>query len=324
MAIFVNENYPNPKNMKKWILKAIVQRTIASLPYATQINFLFQKYVTKGVFLSDEYFYDRLGHGRDHLNAYQKYSKKSFPQTSLEIGTGWYPVVPIAFFLAGTTKIYSVDITFLTSKQRVKTTIAKFLESFENGRLKEYVAVNNERIRALKELFDNYDLYTLQEVLQKLNVTYLVEDARKLSLQNDSIDLVNSNNTFEHIYPEILIPILKEFKRVLKKQQGVMSHAIDMSDHFAHFDKSISIYNFLQFSTTQWKWIDNNIQPQNRLRFSDYQKIFSDLQLPIIAQTFRPGNSIEVAQIPLAKPFSDMTPEAVAISHCYFVVVLNE
>ncbi len=191
--------------------------------------------------------------------------------------------------MAGTTKIYSVDITFLTSKQRVKTTVAKFLESFENGRLKEYVAVNNERMRALKDLFANYDSYTLQQVLQKLNVTYLVEDARKLSLQNDSIDLVNSNNTLEHIYPEILIPILKEFKRVVKKQQGVMSHAIDMSDHFAHFDKSISIYNFLLFSTTQWKWIDNSIQPQNRLRFSDYQKIFSDLQLPIIAQIFLPG-----------------------------------
>lgn len=310
--------------MKKWILKAIVQRTIAYLPYASQINFLFQKYVTKGVFLSDEYFYDRLGHGRDHLISFQKYSGKSFPESSLEIGTGWYPVVPVAFFLAGTTKIYSVDITFLTSKQRVKTTVAKFLESFENGRLKEYVAVNNERMRALKDLFANYDSYTLQEVLQKLNVTYLVEDARKLSLQNDSIDLVNSNNTLEHIYPEILIPILKEFKRVVKKQQGVMSHAIDMSDHFAHFDKSISIYNFLRFSTTQWKWIDNSIQPQNRLRFSDYQKIFSDLQLPIIEQIFRPGNSIEVAQIPLAKPFSDMNPEAVAISHCYFVVVLKE
>lgn len=256
--------------------------------------------------------------------AYQKYSGKSFPENSLEIGTGWYPVVPIAFFLAGTTKIYSVDITFLTSKQRVKTTIEKFLESFENGRLKEYVAVNDERMRALKDLFANYDSYTLQEVLQKLNVTYLVEDARKLSLPSDSIDLINSNNTFEHIYPEILIPILKEFKRVAKKQQGVMSHAIDMSDHFAHFDKSISIYNFLRFSATQWAWIDNSIQPQNRLRFSDYQKIFSDLKIPICEQTFRPGNIAEVEQTPMAKSFSAMRIEDVAISHSYFVAVLND
>ncbi len=294
------------------------------MPYATNINFLFQKYVTKGVFLSDEYFYDRLSHARDHLNTYQKWTGKSFPETSLEIGTGWYPVVPVAFFLAGTEKIYSVDISFLTSKERVKITLDKFVECFDTNRLIDFVSFKAERLQVVKEILLHFDAFTLQEILQQLNITYLVEDARKLSLQNDSIDLVNSNNTFEHIYPEILIPILKEFKRVVKKQQGVMSHAIDMSDHFAHFDKSISIYNFLRFSTTQWKWIDNSIQPQNRLRFSDYQKIFSDLQLPIIEQIFRPGNSIEVAQIPLAKPFSDMNPEAVAISHCYFVVVLKE
>jgi hypothetical protein len=258
------------------------------------------------------------------LNTYQKWTGKAFPETSLEIGTGWYPVVPVAFFLAGTEKIYSVDISFLTSKERVKTTLEKFVECFDINRLNDFVSFKTERLQALKEILLHFEGVTLQEILHQLNIVYLVEDARKLSLPNDAVDLVNSNNTFEHIYPEILIPILEEFKRVVKKQHGVMSHAIDMSDHFAHFDKTISIYNFLRFTEKQWRWIDNNIQPQNRLRFADYQKIFSDLKIPISAQTFRPGNIAELAQTPMAKPFSDMRIEDVAISHCSFVAAMNE
>jgi len=71
------------------------------------------------------------------------------------------------------------------------------------------------------------DKLSLDEVLQMLKVTYLIEDARKLSLPDNSIDLVNSNNTFEHIYPKILIPILKEFKRVVKKLPSQQWHYLN-------------------------------------------------------------------------------------------------
>lgn len=230
------------------MMKAVVQKTISFLPKSHRINYLFQKYVTKGVNLSDDYFYDRLGHARDHLKSFQKYSDKKIPQSCLEIGTGWYPIVPISFFLVGADKIYSVDISLLTSKERLKKTINKIVECNETERLKNYIDFLPDKFEIITKLLSEYDKFTLEEVLQRLNITYLIEDARKLSLPDNSIDLVNSNNTFEHIYPNILIPILKEFNRVVKKQGGVMSHFIDMSDHFAHFDKSINIYNFLQFS----------------------------------------------------------------------------
>jgi hypothetical protein len=305
--------------MKKWKQKAIVQKIISYLPLSHKINYIFQKYVTKGVNLSDEYFYDRLGHAREHIKGFQKYSNKTTPQSSLEIGTGWYPIVPICFFLIGTDKIYSVDISFLTSKERLQTTLLKFIESNHSGQLKNYIKFLPDRFDIIRNLLDNYGNLSLEEVLQKLNITYLIEDARKLSLPDDSIDLVHSNNTFEHIYPDILIPVLKSFKRVVKKQGGVMSHFIDMSDHFAHFDKSINIYNFLQFSDKQWKWIDNSIQPQSRLRIYDYKKIYADLSIPISEETFREGNLNELKTISLADKFFNKPLEEIAKSHCHFI-----
>ncbi len=305
--------------MKKWVQKAIVQKTISYLPFSNKINYFFQKYVTKGVNLSEEYFYDRLGHARDHLMAYKKYSGKAFPETSLEIGTGWYPIVPIAFFLAGTKKIYSVDISFLTSKERIYTTLKAFQECERTGKLGTFFPVNSERWRSFNDIITTFNTLSLEQILHKLNIVYLIEDARKLSLPDNSVDLVNSNNTFEHIYPEILIPILKDFKRVVKKPEGVMSHFIDMSDHFAHFDKSINIYNFLKYSDQQWARIDNSIQPQSRCRIYEYKKIYSDLHIPITDEQNREGSLEELKAIPLAEKFASQRLEEVAISHCHFV-----
>lgn len=305
--------------MKKWKQKAIVQKIISYLPLSHKINYIFQKYVTKGVTLSDEYFFDRLGHARDHIKGYQKYSKKAIPAICLEIGTGWYPIVPISFFLVGADRIYSVDISLLTSKERLHTTLQKFVECEKLNQFKQYIDYLPNRYGIILNLLANYSSFSLDEVLQKLNITYLIEDSRKLSLPDNSIDLVNSNNTFEHIYPNILIPILKEFRRIVKKQDGVMSHFIDMSDHFAHFDNSINIYNFLQFSDKQWKWIDNSIQPQSRMRIYDYKQIYNDLNIPISEEIFRVGNLNELKEIRLAEKFANKPIEEIAKSHCHFI-----
>lgn len=302
----------------KWILKAGVQKVISYLPFSHKINYFFQKHVTKGVLLSDEYYYSRLTLAKAHIDAYSE-NAHTVPKICLELGTGWYPIIPISFFLVGVEKTYSVDISFLTSKERIKTTIEKFIEAHNNCILKNYLHVQEARWSDLISILENYEALTLEDILSKLHLVYLIEDARKLTLPDNSIDLINSNNTFEHIYPEILIPILKDFKRVLKKEHGVQSHFIDMTDHFAHFDKSINIYNFLKFSPAQWQLIDNSIQPQNRMRIDDYKKIYAELNIPINSENFREGRVEELKTINMAEPFMSKPIEINAISHCHFV-----
>jgi ubiquinone/menaquinone biosynthesis C-methylase UbiE len=305
--------------MKKWILKAIVQKTISYLPFSNNINYLFQKYVTKGVYLNADYFTDRLQHAAEHLHFYSKYTGKSFPETTLELGTGWYPVVPISFFLCGTEKIYTVDIALLTNKERIKTTIEQFLAIHKSGKLQQQLPIIDFRFKQLETLYNTYETLSFKEIIAQLNITYLIEDARQLSLPDNSIDLVNSNNTYEHIYPEILSGIMKDFKRVVKKDTGIQSHFIDMSDHFAHFDKSINIYNFLKFNDAQWQYIDNSIQPQSRLRYSEYKALYRQLNIDITEETTRPGDLNALQAITLAAKYKSMPINEVAISHSHFV-----
>ncbi len=302
--------------MSIWIAKAIVQKSISFLPYKHRINYFFQKYITKGVSFTDDYFYDRLIRAKNHIDGYNRHSSKMIPECTLEIGTGWYPTVPISMYLMGSLKIYSVDISMLTSLERIKITIEKFIVANDNGTLKEYINFDDKRMCSLIHLYKMYDNYTLSQVLEYLNIIYLIGDARKMNLESDTIDLITSNNTFEHIYLDKLLPILIEFERVLKKG-GVSSHFIDLCDHFSYLDKEITIYNFLKFSDFQWQIIDNNIQPQNRARYFDYQKLFQEIRVNVVEKVLNKGNHSLLANTPLNKKYLQHSMDELAICECH-------
>ena len=304
--------------ISKWILKAIVQKTISYLPYSQRINYFFQKYVTKGVQLSDAYFEDRLGHAKTHIEAWEQFSGGRPLQSTLELGAGWYPVVPIALYLYGAETIRTADITLLSDAGHLRTTISKFLEYAERGRLTTWLSFRPDRLEQLRALVAGDKPADFETLARTLHIEYLIQDARHLPLPDGSIDLVHSNNTFEHIYPDILIDLLREFKRVVRPG-GVQSHFIDLSDHFAHFDTSITIYHFLRFSPAAWRWIDNSIQPLNRLRITDYRRLYREAGIAVDKEVLRPGSVEELRKGAIDALFLVNTEAENAVSHGHFV-----
>ena len=290
------------------------------MPFSGKINFFFQKYVTRGVYLSDEYFEDRLIHCREHYKAFRKYSTAQ-DFSHLEIGTGWYPVVPVGIFLYGAGSITTVDLNRLSNPELTHTTLRKFLEYHKNGKLEKILpGISKERLELVLSEAESPspDFFDL---LDKHHIVYMVMDARKLHLPDAGVDLISSNNTFEHIYPEVLDGILKEFRR-LGKPGGVMSHSIDLSDHFAHMDKSITIYNFLKYSDAQWKCIDNRIQPQNRLRIYDYREMYKKQNIVIIEEINREFKMEDYNKVKVSEKFLSHSPEENAVSHSQIISVM--
>jgi SAM-dependent methyltransferase len=307
--------------MSKWILKAIVQKGISFLPYSQKINFLFQKYVTRGVFLSDEYFEDRLDHCREHYRNFRKYNQvKDF--SHLEIGTGWYPVVPAGMFLYGAGSITTVDLVRLSNPALTLATLRKISDYYKKGKLEKFLpCILPERLKIVMEEAENpsKDFFDL---LEKHNIVYMVMDARKLFLADGSMDLITSNNTFEHIYPDDLKGILEKLKQLAKKG-AVMSHAIDLSDHFAHMDPKITIYNFLKFSDVQWKWINNTVQPMNRLRIYDFEALYKVLNIPVNERIDRKPLMEDYKKVKVDSKFLSHSPEENAVSHSTLVSVMG-
>lgn len=304
--------------IRKWHLKAVVQKTISFLPNGHRLNHWFQKHVTKGVHLSDVYFYDRLEHAQAHFGAYERYCGTLKGISSLELGTGWYPVVPMSLFLKGAATIHTVDISELTTHAKLTDTLRRLVTALDDGSLQQYYEPLPERAHQLRQVYMEVEQLSVPQILERLNIHYTIIDARHLKhLSDRSIDLVHSNNTFEHVYPAILKDILVEFKRIVR-QGGLQSHFVDMSDHFAHFDHSINIYNFLKYSPNTWdRIIDNSIQPQNRWRFHHYVALYNELDLPLTQSEVRAGNIEDLRQVPVHESFKTLTEAELAISHCY-------
>lgn len=302
----------------KWIAKAIVQKSISFFPNREQLNYLFQRYVTKGVLLDDNHFELKLTHAAEHLVYFEKHGGLPIEKARcLELGTGWYPVVPIAFWLSGTSSVVSIDIQDWMTAERQLTTIRKFVEWHENGKLAHFLPnLNDARYRQLTALLEGQS--TKERIDQTIGLETYLMDARKTTFADDHFDYACSNNTFEHVHAEVLPGIIEEFYRVLKPQ-GLMSHFIDLSDHFAHFDTSITIYNFLRFSQKQWKTIDNQIQPQNRLRWKDYLALYADRDVPVTETIVRRGDLNALRKVPLHAQYAGYSDEELAISHGYIL-----
>jgi hypothetical protein len=306
--------------IQKWMLKAAVQKVIAYLPAKERVNYLFQKYVTHAVALTDLHFEWKIGHAHDHIAHYKKYGQKPLKEsTAFELGTGWYPIVPISLYLCGIKTVHSFDIYDWMTRQSQQTTLLKFKEWHSNGRLKAFLPdVLPHRWDALMAL--KHSETTKEEFCQAIGLVPHLQDARHTGLPAGSIDLVCSNNTFEHIHTPVLRAILAEFARICNlKNGGVMSHFIDMSDHFAHFDATITDYNFLRYTAKQWQRIDNNIQPQNRLRFVDFERMYQELNIPYQAMGVRPGNVQALEKVPLSADYKDYTQAELAVTHGYLV-----
>lgn len=302
--------------MASWLLKAVVQKGISFLPFKHRLNYVFQKYITKGVILTDALFESKLLHCKQHLAVLQAHSNYQKDFIVLELGTGWYPVVPIGLFLAGSKTIYTADIKSTVSNKQCEDVIRKYLTYFDSGKLENFLpTVKEERIEILRNCLQKN--ISRDALYTACNIIFLEGDITKMNLPETKMHIINSNNTFEHIPAPVLENILRFFHTIIV-EDGVMSHFIDMSDHFSHSDTSVSNYNFLKFTKRQWKIIDNSIQPQNRLRINKYRKMLVDTGWEILNEEKTVAQPGRIAEIQVSKEFSDTSVEDLSVTHVLF------
>lgn len=303
-----------------WIAKAVVQKGISFLPFKTHINQFFQRRGTGAIALDDQHFGWKIGHAQDHLALWQKH----FPHLDrssanvLELGTGWYPIVPVYFWLHGVNSIDSLDLYPWISAEHCRTTAKKFVEWHSSGQLQPFLGgVDADRWLKLEQAA--MTTMSLESFLSMIGLRTLVGNATStITGMRESYEFICSNNTLEHILEAPLVAILEHFKGLLSKGGG-SSHFIDLTDHFSHFDRSITAYNFLKFSPLQWRLIDNDIQPQNRLRWAQYLDLFTKLGYGVVEAEIRPGCIDELRKVKVHSSFEALSEKKLAITHGYVV-----
>ena len=306
--------------MQRWLLKAVVQKAISYLPLAHKINYRLQRLTTLRQELPEAFFLDRLTHFRNHYNFFRKYYAGF--QTSykvLELGTGWHPIVPLGFYLSGAKNIITLDIRRLITDHSLQQTLQKFKQLNQSGRLDQYIPdLQPDRFQNLLNITEVNPQPRPYDFLKELEIDARQGDARHLDLPGGSQDLIISNNVLQDIAPAILDQIFPELARVAKPG-GIMSHVIDMSDQFSHFDAAITPFNYLQFSERQWSLLTNRLQKQNRCRITFYRTLFQKINLRVLEEVNNMGQVQELRQINLHPQFRTIPEKDVLVLHSHVV-----
>src|SRR6266851_5792548 len=277
--------------MPHWLIKSALHRVISWLPASHYWNGLLQRYVSHSMDLAKEQFEMRLDYCHRHLEAFrERWPASTGDWRVLEIGTGWFPTVPVGLYLCGAAEIWTFDIAPLLCSAQVKLMLDRFEECERAGDLqKRLPRLRPERLAKLREFYASWDRRSPAALLEKMNIHSRVREAQQTDLESGSIDLFVSTGVLEYIPREVLKSVLGEFKR-LSSSSAVQSHYINLRDEYSYFDPSITPFNYLKYTQRRWKYLNSPMTWQNRLRISDYRTLFAETGHQITQEHNTKGN----------------------------------
>ena len=264
--------------------KAFIQGVISHFFNSEDINYWFQRSVTKSLPMNMDGYREKWEKAKLHFDSAAKYSDGTKKMIAYEFGAGWDLAAPLFLSSLGCERIYCADLIEHVKSELLNTSVRAMLSA---GFIDKPVVFNQDNIR--------------DTLRNEFAIEYLAPyDARKTDFPGSLFNLIYTTNVLEHIPQEDIAAILRECRRLLA-EDGIVSMLIDYSDHYYSIDKSISPYNFLRYSDSQWKRYNNPLQYVNRLRHCDFVRLFQDC-----------GFQILVAESFIAKGFSGV-PEGLQV-----------
>lgn len=304
------------------MLKAVAQGALAALPARTHLNYLAQRYLTRSLETGKKAVHRRLVWAGKHLTYFSGHTGRDLPAHVLELGTGWFPTVPFGLWLSGVDATTTIDIVDLKRADYFRALLPVFLTYSRDELIEVLPRLQPDRYDHLRDVAARVDRLTIPDLLDTLRVRTIIGDAAQTDFDPAAFDLIISNTTFEHIPRPILATILREFARVIAPD-GVMSHLIDLSDHYSHFDQAITPYNYLRYDESAWRWFNNAALYQNRLRVNDYRDLHSEAGFTLFEEANTTTHAADLEHIPLARPFQHYTRDDLLPTRSWMVSKTN-
>jgi len=300
----------------RWLAKAALQRGLGVLPQGERLNYLFQRRVLHSLPAGDAALRRKFSRALQHLGVYRGHGPAvpAEEATFYEFGAGWDLAIPLAYALLGVGGQVLVDIRPSARLELVNDSLASF-----ERLLPELEAEAGAEVRPPGGPLDS-----LSELETRFGIRYLAPcDARDTGLAEGSIDFASSTDTCEHIPADDLAAIFRETRRLLRPG-GAFSCRIDLQDHYAYFDHSLSRYNFLRFSDGGWRLVNSPLHFQNRLRSPDYLRLVREAGLELVAE--RPSGPsdegrTELRSLPLAERFRGYSEDELGVTVLSFVAL---
>jgi predicted SAM-dependent methyltransferase len=279
-----------------WKLKARAFNMLDRFPMGDQLYYLLQRHVTRTLPRALSPTHDKAISQLRHMERIRQQRGSLDSVVLLEFGAGWDLYSNLLYWCLGVDSQIAVDIRRWIHHEAINAVVTH---------LQQDPPANAIRTPAVLMKPGNLEA--------QLKLHYGIDyrapfDATSMTLQDSSIDLIVTTSVLEHIPLDVCQAIICECRRVMRPD-GLMSHMIDYSDHYAHSDANITAYNYLQFDETEWTRYNPSIHFQNRARTHDYCKLFRKAGFEIINIREWYGEPDELGRVPIHPSFSGRTPD---------------
>jgi SAM-dependent methyltransferase len=241
--------------------------------------------------------------------------------TMVEIGSGWYPTLPLCFYLGGARRIHTYDKT-----RHLDLTLTRWLaRHIRTAQLPLIASALDKRESELVEMLNAFEdgldrTGSIAGATQGVIDYHAPADAMQTQLPSESVDIVFSNSVLEHIPKNIIEGLFEEAMRILKPG-GIVMHAVNCGDHYAYTDPSITQVNYLQFTEEQWALWNNDFQYQNRLRAKEFVAMAerAGFTIELDVRPLRADRLAQLATMQVAPEFAGYTRDELAATTVDFV-----
>ncbi len=289
-----------------WKMKANIFNLLDRIPKGNEVYYLLQRYVTKSyprrLAPTSKIASNILAHVQALAASGGDLSKARI----FEFGAGWDLYSNLVLYCLGATDQWTIDVRRLVRTDAVNAVLEHLANDPPEG------AVRIPKCRVTKA--------TLVDDLKSLGIRYLAPaDARHTEFEGNSVDFILTTSVLEHVPRDVIEGIVAECHRILR-DDGIMSHIVDYSDHYSHADATIGNFNYLRFSQTEWKKYNPDIHFQNRLRKAEYLDIFSRAGFEIVKErSWLEDPSVEI-DIPIDDAFAHLSEADIRELGSHFIL----
>jgi SAM-dependent methyltransferase len=297
--------------LRPWWFKCAAQRVLSSVPGGHHVNSLWS--LRARLRTPND---STVQHGLRFVRILRILGFDFQDRVALELGTGWQPIIPYLFRLAGCRRVILCDTTRHITPALLRATL-RHIRSRDTLLAAELQRSVADIHRILPQDHDG----TLSALLEASGFEYQAPcDAAHTNYPQGSLDLITSHAVLEHVPRESIRDYLLETRRLLRPG-GMMVHLIDHRDHWHHFDPGIGPLNFLKFSRRWWGVLNSPLAFQNRMRSLEYLDMIQTAGFEIrhLARVIDGRGFSDAHHMKLDRSFQAFSPQELAVTSTFVV-----
>jgi len=306
-----------PRPLQKWHLKCLLYRVLSLFPDRSRLYFWIQQRVTKSIVPTVTRVRMKLGVALDYWEWLQANNRLDAATSGLhlDLGAGWKPVIPLAFYSFGISRQVLVDIEPVMRPE----TVRKSIEILDRVLRTD---AEQRGIRVLKTPEANALTGSTHDMLQSLGMKYLAPyTTSDLSVLDGAVSLATCTQVLLHLDKPILAEVFSGVYKALRPG-GLFMATVHLKPLYIGLELARNDIDHLRYSPERWRAFGSPLMYYTRLKAPDYRKLLEATGFLLAAFEVTPGTSDDLQRLQRADIhpcFAGYTPEDLVARHLFFV-----